>query len=148
VVTLLADEDVGAATPDDPAPVDEVADLPEPDEALDDEVAVWDVAADWDVFADVFGGVAAWDEPDEARTAVPAVRATATPATPAVICLTRRRARCRRVAASLVLRTASGLRFTVITASVYVHLWCYLGRWCVAAVNIRSGAIRGVAVEA
>jgi hypothetical protein len=109
VVTLLADEDVGAATPDDPAPVDEVADLPEPDdEAPDDEVA------DWDVVADVLGGVAAWDEPDEARTAVPAVSATATPAMPAVICLTRRRARCRRVAASLVLRTASGLRFTVM----------------------------------
>jgi hypothetical protein len=136
VVTLLADEDVGAPTPDDPAPDDEVADWPEPDdEAPDDEVA------DWDVVTDVFGGVAAWDEPDEARTAVPAVRATATPATPAVICLTRRRARCRRVAASLVLRTASWLRFTVMMPSVSVYLWCSLGRWCGAAVNIRSQGI-------
>lgn len=117
VVTLFADEDVGAVAPDDPSD-DEVADWAEPEEEVaDDEVVGWADSADPapdDEVADVVDGVAAVEEPDEAKTAVPAVRAIATPAMPAVIRLTRRRARCRRLAASLELRTASGLRFTFI----------------------------------
>ena len=118
MVTLLADEDVGAVAPDDPADDCEAADGAEPDEEVaDDEVVGWtdpDDPAPDDEVADVVGGVAAVEESDEARTAVPAVRAMATPAMPAVIRLTRRRARCRRLTASLELRTASWLRFTFI----------------------------------
>jgi hypothetical protein len=114
VVTLLADEAVGAVGPGDPAD-DDVADWEEPDEAVADEVVGWtdpdDPTPDVEV-ADVVDGIAAVEESDEARTAVPAVRAMATPAIPAVIRLTRRRARCRRLAASLGLRTVSWLRFT------------------------------------
>jgi hypothetical protein len=109
VVTLLADDDVGAVTPDE-AEVDEVLDDAEPDFVVPDEVepddepeAVVDVdfTLDDDPVTWVVAGDAAWDDSDAANTAVPAVRAMAIPATPAVIRLTRRRARCRRVTASL-----------------------------------------------
>jgi hypothetical protein len=115
VVTLLADEDVGAVARDDPADDDKGADWAEPDEEVaDDEAVGWTDPDDPAPDAHVVAGVAAVDESDEARTADPAVRAMATPAMPAVIRLTRRRARCRRLAASLGLRTVSWLRFTLI----------------------------------
>jgi hypothetical protein len=114
VVTLLAEEDVGALTPVDDArdedlPDEElVADMPDdvPDDDVPDDVvddwAVPDDAVTWAV-----AGVAACDEFAAANPAVPAVTAKATPAMPAVMRLTRRRARCRRVTASLGLGTAS-----------------------------------------
>jgi hypothetical protein len=114
VVTLLAEEDVGALTPEDDArdedvPDEElVADGPDdvPDDVPDD-----DVVADWAVLDDAVtwavAGVAACDESAAANPAVPAVTAMATPAMPTVIRLTRRRARCRRVTASVGLGTAS-----------------------------------------
>ena len=125
MVTLLADEDVGASAPDDDAPDDDAPDDDAPDDDAPDDDAPDDEVA-W-----VVDGVAAWDEPDEARTAVPAVRAMATPAMPAVIRLTRRRARCRRVAASLGLRPASWLRFTFMgpaSTSIFGAPWA-AGVW-------------------
>jgi hypothetical protein len=101
VVTLLAEEDVGALTPEDDARDEDV-----PDGVPDD-----DVVADWAVPDDAVtwavAGVAACDESAAANPAVPAVTAMATPAMPTVIRLTRRRARCRRVTASLGLGTVS-----------------------------------------
>jgi hypothetical protein len=104
VVTLWADEDVGTLTPDEP----ELFELPEvaPEAAPEAEVEVecaW--LDDWDTW--VVDGVAACDDPEAAKTAVPPVSAMATPAIPAVIRLTRRRASCRRVTASLGLGRAS-----------------------------------------
>jgi hypothetical protein len=143
VVTLLADDDVGAVTPDE-AEVDEVLDDAEPDFVVPDEVepddepeAVVDVdfTLDDDPVTWVVAGDAAWDDSDAANTAVPAVSAMATPATPVVIRLTRRRARCRRVTASLGLGKAWLLRFAIMETTVPTYFWPTLGRSCVAAVN-------------
>jgi hypothetical protein len=94
VATLGDDEGVGALTPEEPE-LFEVLD-PVPEVGVD---ADWARLDDWDTW--VVPGVAACDEPEAARTAVAPVSAMATPAIPAVIRLTRRRASCRRVTASL-----------------------------------------------
>jgi hypothetical protein len=143
VVTLLADEDVGAVTPDE-ADVDEVPDDADPDFVVPDEVEPDDEAepvvdvedlVDVDPVTWVVAGDAAWDDSDAANTAVPAVSAMATPATLAVIRLTRRRARCRRVIASLGLGRPWLLRFAIMQTTVPTYFWRTLGRSCVAAVN-------------
>ncbi|HEX4245469.1 MAG TPA: hypothetical protein VHY77_07885 [Acidimicrobiales bacterium] len=110
MVTLLADDDEGAATPEDPELCDEVSDEDVPDDAAPDTAVVADRAVPDDAVTWVVDGVAACDESDAARAADPAVRAIASPAMPAVICLTRRRARWRRVAASLWVSALLGLR--------------------------------------
>jgi hypothetical protein len=112
VVTLLAEEDVGALTPEDDAGDEDVPDeelvARVPDDAPEDVPE--DVVADWALPDDAVNWAAdevACDESAAANPAVPAVTAMATAAMPTVIRLTRRRARCRRVAAPPGLETAS-----------------------------------------
>lgn len=103
MVTLWPDDELGAVIPEEPELVEVPEEVPEelPEDEVDVDVVRLDVADVWTV-----AGVAAWGEPDAARTAVPPVSARATPAIPAVILLTRRRACCRRVTASLGLGRA------------------------------------------
>jgi hypothetical protein len=100
VATLGDDEEVGALTPEEPE-LFEVLD-PVPEVGVDVD---WAWLDDWETW--VADGVAACDEPEAAKMAVPPVSAMATPAIAAVIRLTRRRASCRRVTASLGLGRAS-----------------------------------------
>jgi hypothetical protein len=104
VVTLWPDEELGALAPEDPELVEvpeddpELVEVPEddpelvevPEEDPDPEVDVDWVRLDGDAW--MVDGVVACDVPDAAKTAVPPVSAMATPAIPAVILLTRRRA--------------------------------------------------------
>ncbi|MGA8370229.1 MAG: hypothetical protein WB765_08870 [Acidimicrobiales bacterium] len=94
MVTLWPDEELGALTPEEPELVEVPEDDPElvevPEEDPDPEVDVDWIRLDGDAW--MVDGVVACDVPDAAKTAVPPVSAMATPAIPAVILLTRRRA--------------------------------------------------------